>query len=322
MNSSVNPFSESESSNTAFDQVSTSQAEIGGESSPTVTEVALEASVNRQQPIPPPSEPMQYRAIGLVRGRYVPSSEQFTKGTLLTSDGIEIDAVLLGRIMSLVRNHLDLSQEHLWVVYPRTQQKEDTLHLQIVGVWEPDKLAKQQSQGEQGADSGDREDELSLSEVTRTSEPVDAFEMTSDTTTLAVEDGYFSVRGEIVYQSAPDEHFIVKIKQSPRKDADKPKYFKLKLSGDLGSKAVGQFWDLHAQRQEKDLMFKAGSAIAILPSKPKLKRGGPRKGGYPLPKRNSDTPRPVRKSLDAKPITRPVTKSSVPKPIKRPKPPN
>ncbi|MBE9191830.1 hypothetical protein IQ230_16025 [Gloeocapsopsis crepidinum LEGE 06123] len=305
MNSSVNPFSES--SNAAFDSVSTeSQVEIGGESSPTVTD-AVETSVNRQQPIPPPSEPMQYRAIGLVRSRYVPSAEQFTKGILLTSEGIEIDAVLLGRVMSLVRNHLDLSQEHLWVVYPRTQQKEGTLHLQVVGVWEPDKLAKQSQN--QDSEIGDQENEFSALEPPRTSD--------------LVEDGYFSVRGEIVYQSAPDQHFIVKIKQAPRKDSDKPKYFKLKLSGDLGSKAVGQFWDLHVQRQEKDLVLKEGSAIAILPSKPKLKRGGsPRKGGYPLPKRNSDTPRPVRKSLDPKPITRPVPKASVPKPIKRPKPPN
>ncbi len=92
--------------------------------------------VNRQQPIPPPSEPMQYRAIGLVRGRYLASSEQFTQGTLLTTDGVELNAVLLGRIMSLVKNHLDLDKEHLWVVYPRTRQENDTLHIQIVGVWE------------------------------------------------------------------------------------------------------------------------------------------------------------------------------------------
>jgi hypothetical protein len=317
MNSSVNPFSES--SNTTFESVSTeSQVEIGGESS---TANAVE-TISRQQPIPPPSEPMQYRAIGLVRSRYVPSAEQFTKGVLLTSEGIEIDAVLLGRIMSLVRNHLDLSQEHLWVVYPRTQQQEGTLHLQVVGVWEPDKLAKQ-SQRDQRSGIRDLEDEFSVSEVTRTSDPIEALETTSNLTTLSVEDGYFSVRGEIVYQSAPDQHFIVKIKQAPRKDSDKPKYFKLKLTGDLGSKAVGQFWDLHAQRQEKDLVLKQGNAVAILPSKPKLKRGGsPRKGGLPLPKRNSETPRPVRKSLDAKPVARPVPKSSVPKPIKRPKPPN
>ncbi|MES1024138.1 hypothetical protein ABN584_14710 [Gloeocapsa sp. BRSZ] len=301
MNSSVNPFSES--SNAAFERVTiSSQAGTEAESSPNLSETTLE-SVNRQQPIPPPSEPMQYRAIGLVRGKYVPSSEQFTKGVLLTSDGVEIETVLLGRIMSLVRNHLDLSQEHLWVVYPRTQPKEGTLHLQVVGVWEPDKLAKQQNTTDQGES------------------PAAPEEMTS--TAPFVEDGYFSVRGEIVYQSAPDEHFIVKIKQAPRKDSDKPKYFKLKLNGDLKSKAVGQFWDLHAKRQEKDLVLTEANAIAILPVKPKLKRGGPpRKGGYPFPKRNSETPRPVRKTLDSKPTARPIPKSSVPKPIKRPKPPN
>jgi hypothetical protein len=316
MNSSVNPFSES--SNAAFERVTiSSQASTEAESSPNAPETTLE-SVNRQQPIPPPSEPMQYRAIGLVRGKYVPSSEQFTKGVLLTSDGVEIETVLLGRIMSLVRNHLDLSQDHLWVVYPRTQPKEGTLHLQVVGVWEPDKLAKQQNTRDQRSDG---EQGKSLQEVTRSSDPAAPEEMTS--TAPFVEDGYFSVRGEIVYQSVPDEHFIVKIKQAPRKDSDKPKYFKLKLNGDLKSKAVGQFWDLHAKRQEKDLVLTQANAIAILPAKPKLKRGGPpRKGGYPFPKRNSETPRPVRKTLDSKPTARPIPKSSVPKPIKRPKPPN
>ncbi len=309
MNSSVNPFSES--SNAAFERVTiSSQTNTEAESLPNAPETTLE-SVNRQQPIPPPSEPMQYRAIGLVRGKYIPSSEQFTKGLLLTSDRVEINTVLLGRIMSLVRNHLDLSQEHLWVVYPRTQQKEGSLHLQVVGVWEPDKLAKQQNTIDQGAKSGNQGEEF----------PATPEETTS--TTPLLEDGYFSVRGEIVYQSAPDEHFIVKIKQAPRKDSEKPKYFKLKLHGNLGTKAVGQFWDLHAKRQDKALVLKEGNAIAILPSKPKLKRGAPpRKGGYPLPKRNAETPRPVRKTLDSKPTARPIPKSSVPKPIKRPKPPN
>ena len=94
----------------------------------------------RQQPIPPASEPMQYRAIGLVRGKYAPSDEQFTRGFLVTDDGVSIDAVLLGRVMSLVKKHLDLEQSHLWVVYPRTREKEYDLHVQIVGVWEPENL--------------------------------------------------------------------------------------------------------------------------------------------------------------------------------------
>jgi len=43
------------------------------------------------------------------------SDEQFTQGTLVATDGTEIN-VRLGRIMSLVKNHLNLEQEHLWVV--------------------------------------------------------------------------------------------------------------------------------------------------------------------------------------------------------------
>ncbi|MCG9884357.1 MAG: hypothetical protein MH825_02060 [Cyanobacteria bacterium] len=91
-------------------------------------------------PVPPPSEPMQYRAIGLVRGRYVPSEEQFTQGKVLAADGTEIDAVLLGRVMSLIRNHVDLEVDHLWVAYPRTRTED--LHVQIVGIWEPETLKR------------------------------------------------------------------------------------------------------------------------------------------------------------------------------------
>ncbi|NEQ98305.1 MAG: hypothetical protein F6K30_16565, partial [Cyanothece sp. SIO2G6] len=83
---------------------------------------------------------MQYRAIGLIQGTYVPSEEQFTRGTLMTEDNQPVDAVLLGRVMSLVKKHVDLTVPHLWVVYPRTRPKNEHLHAQIVGIWEPDKL--------------------------------------------------------------------------------------------------------------------------------------------------------------------------------------
>ena len=53
---------------------------------------------------------MQYRAIGVVRGTYVPSDpEQLTRGTIHTTDGSEIEAVVLGRVLTLMRRHLDLS---------------------------------------------------------------------------------------------------------------------------------------------------------------------------------------------------------------------
>lgn len=256
--------------------------------------------VNRQQPIPPPSEPMQYRAIGLVRGRYVASAEQLTQGTLTTADGTELEAVLLGRIISLVRNHLDLAQEHLWVVYPRTGQKEDNLHLQIVGVWEPEKLSQPLATQELAEPEADSQ--------------------------LVAEDGYFSIRGEVIYQSSAEGKLIVRIKQAPRKEADKPKFFKVKLEGVLPSKAVGQFWDIEAKREVDSLTISQGEAIATLPPKPKppMKkkqyRGG-YQGGYQKDRGKLEPPRPMRKTGGAQPVSRPIPKTPTPKPIKRQKPP-
>ncbi|ARV62107.1 hypothetical protein BZZ01_28860 [Nostocales cyanobacterium HT-58-2] len=275
---------------------------------------------NRQQPIPPPSEPMQYRAIGLVRGRYLASSEQFTQGSMLTTDGAQLDAVLLGRIMSLVKNHLDLEKEHLWVVYPRTRQENDKLHLQIVGVWEPENLAKHQTaDNEQDFDSQDL--------LTTANGSPSALVPSSE-----LPDGSFSVRGEVVYQSFEGEHLVIKIKQAARKQDDKPKYFKLKIKGKLEAKAVGKFWDLQVQREGDELVVESGEAIADLPKKRKPPqqrgRGGPgggrRPGGrkpFPSRPRNGETPRPIRKTSDSSVASRPTSTKPIPKPVKRPKPP-
>ncbi|BAZ00797.1 hypothetical protein NIES37_47930 [Tolypothrix tenuis PCC 7101] len=281
---------------------------------------------NRQQPIPPPSEPLQYRAIGLVRGRYLASDEQFTQGSLLTADGVELNAVLLGRIMSLVKNHLDLEQEHLWVVYPRTRQENDALHLQIVGVWEPEKLAKQltdedEPDSESSSESADDTASKIAEETTSTPKP-----------SSEIPDGGFSVRGEVVYQSFDAKSLVVKIKQAPRKPIDKPKYFKLKLTGVLTTKAVGKFWDFQVKREADLLLIENAEAIADLPKKRRPSfRGGPRGGGgggggsrRPFtPRRgSSDTPRPVKKigGGDSAAVSKPVPKTPAPKPIKRPKP--
>jgi hypothetical protein len=286
--------------------------------------------VNRQQPIPPPSEPMQYRAIGLVRGRYHASSEQFTQGTLLTTDGVELNAVLLGRIMSLVKNHLDLEKEHLWVVYPRTRQENDTLHIQIVGVWEPENLAK----------SSTDEDESDLEELQESQTLDDGLSENSELSTIPaipsseVADGGFSVRGEVVYQSFDAKSLVVKIRQAARKPTDKPKYFKLKLRGVLTTKAVGKFWDFQAKREADVLIVEKAEAIADLPKKRKPPfRGGPRAGGgggasaggrkpFP-PRRSGETPRPIKKTGtggDTSVVSKPIPKTPAPKPIKRPKP--
>ena len=199
-----------------------------------------DSTLERKQPIPPPSHPRQYRAIGLIQAKYQQSAEQMTQGTLIATDGAEIEAVLLGRIISLIKNHLDLEKEHLWVVYPRTKMQEDRLHAQIVGVWEPETLS--QSEEEQA-------------------NSVDA------------EHGYFSIRGEVIFYSTEEEIIIVKIKQFPRKEGDKPKFFKLKLKGVLSQKPLKRFWDLKVRLQGEDLVIEEGTDLGFAQKrKPKFKK--------------------------------------------------
>lgn len=242
----------------------------------------------RLGPIPAPSEPMQYRAIGLVRGRYIASANQFTQGILLTTDGTVIDAVLLGRIMSLVKKHLDLEKEHLWVTYPRTRQKDGTLHTQIVGVWEPETLT-----------------------------PAEAQNVSSAELSVPIVDGYFSIRGEVIFQSQEQEYLIVKIRQAARKPNEKPKFFKLKLKGTLQAKAVGHFWELDVMRQANTLVIQNGKDIGPLPGKkkptkksfkPRRGAGGKQhRGGLKQPRKapqKNGSPPPTRKESVAKPIVK------------------
>lgn len=255
----------------------------------------LAAALVRSQPIPPPSEPMQYRAIGLVQGRYIASADQFTQGILLTSDGTVIDAVLLGRIMSLVKNHLNIEQEHLWVVYPRTRQKDGNLHTQIVGVWEPENL-------------------------------MPAYEPPTTEVPLPVADGYFSIRGEVIFQSQEQQYIIVKIRQAPRKESDEPKFFKLKLNGTLQAKAVGDFWDLSVQRQSNTLVIQEGKNIGPMPwkKKPAKPRKGGRPGGKPFrsnqPYPGPGSQSPPRKGPPPAPVTPPIRREPISKPVVKRRP--
>lgn len=331
--------SESDSESSSKSSSESSSESLSSSSSSVTSNTATDGSeVNRQHPIPPPSEPMQYRAIGLVRGRYLASSEQFTQGTLLTPDGTELNSVLLGRIMSLVKNHLDLDKDHLWVVYPRTRQENESLHVQIVGVWEPENLAKADT-SESEADSQTSETQTDEDVINNTQAPtatlVPSFELP---------DGEFSVRGEVVYQSYEPPSLVIKIRQQPRKKDEKPKYFKLKLLGKLEGKAVGKFFDFQAKREADNLVIENAKFIAELPKKrrPPFNKGGGFGGRRPFnragsgpggpggsrkpyrkPAPGSPTPRPVKKQTtgdsSSRPTSPPNPSRPVPKPIKKPK---
>jgi hypothetical protein len=189
----------------------------------------------RHHPISPVTEPMQYRAIGVVRGLYVPSDpEQLTRGLIRTADGVEIEAVVLGRLLTLMRRHLNLEQSHLWVVYPRSKEEEG-LHLQMVGVWEPSTLAE----GEPG-------DHLAQAEV-------------SDQ--LPEGDDYVSVRGELIYTRPETGDLVVKVRQQPRPDGSRPVPFKLQLKGDVPLEHLRHFVALNLRRQGQNLQLESFEVI-------------------------------------------------------------
>lgn len=314
-------------------------------SSPTPSVSATNSSPNlsAHHPIPPASEPKQFRAIGLVQAQYQPSEESFTRGFLKTEDGHLIDAVLLGRVMSLVKKHIDLDQSHLWVVYPRTREKQHELHVQIVGVWEPETLT--QPLGEEGeTDESSESSEPPAAEAVEESAPVeeqpeaapvaeaspaeepdspdvtaapapesdrspapDATESSSPqllskpklvppvrpvepvappappapapapVSVVDPQDGYFSIRGEVIGVAEDQQQITVRIQQAPRKSGAEAKAFRLILCGSLDGKLVGHFWDLHVRRHQDQLVIEEGTRIGIAPPRHKPKAKAPKK---------------------------------------------
>jgi len=285
----------------------------------------------RPGPISLPSEPMQYRAIGLLKGKYIASEEQFNRGDIAVEDGTLVDAVLLGRVTSLIKKHLDLDKDHLWVVYPRTlykgkdeeekgkdeggkdardardtrdsgsEEKIPALHVQIVGVWEPETLS---------ADAEyENEEERPLSSV----EAEDQCDR-------------FSIRGEIAKYSEEDREITVNIVQKSKSETVKPKRpFKLLISGKLTGRTVGYFWDLKVERQEGKLVLVEGKSIAVVPpkKKPKGKKGGARRrpfgggsgGGIAKPRSTAapkpkPKPKPAEGAIAAEAIAEAATEST------------
>ncbi|QQE64637.1 hypothetical protein GFS31_13180 [Leptolyngbya sp. BL0902] len=273
---------------------------------PAPPEPVFDPAVYRNQPIAPPSEPMQYRAIGLVRGTYAPTdADQINRGNLTTDDGLVVDSVLLGRVTSLVKKHLDLTTSHLWVVYPRTRREVETeaeqdLHFQIVGVWEPETLGLP-------GESPRTEEVAADDEAAPPTVPaaVDAYP--------AVDDNFFSIRGEVVKYDPEEDLITVKIVQGIKQTPGGAKSFKLTLKGHIEGRTVGYFWDFQAKRDDRVLAIESASVVGIVPPKKRPKGGSKRPGfkrpGGPrsaaAPRKTTGAPRP-KKVIADKGMTNPA----------------
>ena len=201
----------------------------------------------RDHPISPVTEPLQYRAIGVVRGTYRPESDdQITRGVLVDAQGQEVEAVVLGRMLTLMRRHLVMEHPHLWVVYPRSRDG-GHLHLQIAGIWEPSTLERTDPDAAPSAD------------------PVHD--------TLPEGDDYFSIRGELIFTRPESGELVVKVRQLPRADGSRPLPFKLQLKGEVPIEALRHFVSLDVRRQGQDLVVETVEVIAPMPT-----RGGKGRG--------------------------------------------
>ena len=207
----------------------------------------------RDHPITPVTEPLQYRAIGIVRGQYLPNEpEQFTRGRLVDVDGFELEAVVLGRVITLMRRHLDMHKPHLWVVYPRCRES-DFLHLQIAGTWEPSTLSRLDIK-EKNIKDPEKISKISMDEVPEG-------------------DNYFSIRGELIYTKPDADELVLKIRQRSRPDGSRPLPFKLNLKGKVPLENLRHFVSLDARRKGNQLCLEEYKVIAPMPT-----RGGKKKG--------------------------------------------
>ena len=180
-----------------------------------------------KSPIQKVTDNLQNRAIGIIYGSYKPSSEAFlNKGLLEDENNIELDTVVLGKTLPLIKKYIDFNKKYFFIVYPRNKNSEK-LHLQISGIWDPYNLNKEpedQSQNPQ--------------------ELLKRFDLKNN---------YFSIRGKLIFVKIPEKELIVKITPSNTNMNNKNKSFKLILKGELPLDLINSFLSLDVLRVENTL---------------------------------------------------------------------
>jgi len=176
-----------------------------------------------KNPIPQVTNKLQYRAIGIINGKFTPhDSEQLNRGFLIDNEGEKIETVVLGKALSLLKKHIDLNKSYYWVVYPKNKNTQN-LHLQVAGIWDPYKL----------------NDFPNNSSKTNFSKLLEELEL---------EDNYFSVRGELVFVNTQKKEIVIKIRSDSNLKNFKNKNFKLVIKGELSLQLLNCFVSLDIKR--------------------------------------------------------------------------
>ena len=176
-----------------------------------------------KNPIPQVTNQLQYRAIGIINGKFTPNeSGQLNRGFLIDDKGEKIETVILGKALSLLKKHIDLKKSYYWIVYPKNKNTQN-LHLQVAGIWDPYQL-------------NDFPNASSKTNFSKLLEKLD------------LKDNYFSVRGKLVFVNTQKKEFVVKICSTSKLKNFKNKNFKLVIKGELSIELLNSFVSLDISR--------------------------------------------------------------------------
>jgi len=139
-----------------------------------------------KNPIPKVTNQLQYRAIGIINGKFIPNDgEKLNRGFLIDNEDEKIETVVLGKALSLLKKHIDLKKSYYWIVYPKNKNTQN-LHLQVAGIWDPYQL-------------NDFPNDSSKTNFSKLLEELD------------LKDNYFSVRGELVFVNTQKKEIVIKV---------------------------------------------------------------------------------------------------------------
>jgi len=181
-----------------------------------------------KNPIPKVTNKLQYRAIGIINGKFTPhNSAHLNKGFLSDGKGEKIETVVLGKALSLLKKHIDLKKSYYWVVYPKNKSTQK-LHLQVAGIWDP----------------------YQLNDFPNDSSKTNFSELLKE---LDLKDNYFSVRGELVFVNTQKKEIIIKICSASKLKNSKNKNFKLAIKGEISLELLNSFVSLDINRNGNSL---------------------------------------------------------------------
>jgi len=181
-----------------------------------------------KNPIPKVTNKLQYRAIGIVNGKFIPNStEQINRGYITDDKGEKIETVILGKALSLFKKYIDLKKSYFWVVYPKNKNTQN-LHLQVAGIWDP----------------------YQFNEFSNNSSKPNFSKLLEE---LNLKDNYFSVRGELVFVNTQKKEFVIKIFSDSKPKNLKKKNFKLIIKGELSLQLLNSFVSLDVMRDGNSL---------------------------------------------------------------------